>query len=343
MSMNEKYMQRCFALANLGLGKALSNPMVGAVLVYENQIIGEGYHQEYGQAHAEVNCINNVKEAFTNLIAEATLYINLEPCFHFGKTPPCVDLILQKGIRKVVIAMEDPNPLVAGKSIEKLRAAGVEVITDVCKQEAMELNKRFICFHQKKRPYVILKYAVSKEGYFCRKDKQPQWLSSADTNRLVHQWRSDEMAILVGKNTVLIDHPLLTVRHIDGQNPIRIILDSHLNLNLDEKVFNSDVQVIIANQLKEETVNHLQYIQVNSIDNLLEKLQKFYISSILVEGGITTIEAFLKTNKVDEIRFIQTDTSIVDGINAPYFEFEIEEILQVATDKIYIYRNKKSI
>lgn len=343
MNMNEKYMQRCFNLARLGLGKTKSNPLVGAVLVHDEIIIGEGYHQEYGKAHAEVNCINSVKEENQQLIASSTLYINLEPCFHFGKTPPCVDLILKYGIKKVVIAMQDPNPLVAGKSTEKLRQAGVEVIDQVCKKEAEELNKHFVCFHQKKRPYIILKYAISREGYFCRTDKQPQWLSTEFTNRLVHQWRSDEMAILVGKNTVLYDHPALTVRHVQGQNPLRIILDNSLSLDIREPVFNDDVMVIIANNLEEKVVGHLHYLKISSIDNLLTRLYELAISSIIVEGGLEVIHSFFKTNKVDEVRLIQTATSISAGLVAPPFDFELDEMLQISTDKIMIYRNKKSL
>ena len=230
---NEQYMRRCIELAHMGFGATVPNPMVGAVIVHQGKIIGEGYHCKYGEAHAEVNAVNSVEDK--SLLSESTLYINLEPCTHFGKTPPCCDLIMQSHIPRVVIANVDPNPLVKGKGIEKLKNAGIEVTTDVLKAEGEELNKRFFSYYKKSRPYIILKWAQTGDGFMdiVRHPSQhlkPVWITTEEARILVHKWRSEEQAILVGTNTVFLDNPKLNVREWTGKDPIRILVDRTLRL-----------------------------------------------------------------------------------------------------------------
>ncbi len=223
-------MQRCLGLAKLGAGHVAPNPMVGAVLVYNDRIIGEGYHQQYGKAHAEVNCINSVKEDDIQLIEKSTLYVSLEPCAHYGKTPPCADLIIAKKIPTVVIACRDTYEEVNGRGIDKLKAANVNVIVGVLEKDAIELNKRFFTFYTKHRPYIILKWAQSNDGKIANADHSRVFISNEESNRLVHKWRSEEAAILVGTNTALYDDPELTTRLWTGNNPIRLVIDMEVKL-----------------------------------------------------------------------------------------------------------------
>lgn len=336
-------MQRCFDLAIKGLGKTKLNPMVGAVLVFEDRIIGEGFHELYGEAHAEVNCLKNVAKSDENLVSKSTLYVSLEPCSHYGKTAPCANLIIEKKIPKVVVACLDPNPLVAGKGISLLQAAGIEVLVGVLSAEAEEMNKRFFVNQLKKRPYIILKYALSANHFFCRADKQQQWLSSVASKQLVHQWRSEEMGILVGKNTVLMDDPALTVRLIDGTNPIRIILDSQLQLALSHQVFNANATVIIVNQLQSKKEQHLIYCKANTLKELLHELYVLGISSVLVEGGLEVIQSFIDLNVYDEVREIRSISIIKEGIEAPIIPFKYSSKKEVATDTLFIYRNREAL
>jgi|688.fasta_scaffold65920_3 diaminohydroxyphosphoribosylaminopyrimidine deaminase/5-amino-6-(5-phosphoribosylamino)uracil reductase len=336
-------MHRCLELALLGKGKTKTNPLVGAVLVYNDEIIGEGYHQKYGEAHAEVNCINSVSDQNIQNIKDATIYINLEPCFHFGKTPPCVDLILKHEIKKVMIALQDPNPQVAGQSIEKLKSAGVEVLQDILKPEAIKLNKRFIVFQKYNRPYIILKYAISKNGYFSRKDKQQAWLSSAETSNVTHAWRAEEDAILVGKNTVIFDNPKLDVRSISGENPIRVILDSNLELDIHSNVFLDTAPVLLYNKLKNEIYNHIHFIKKETLKEIMHDMYTRNIQSIIIEGGLEVIQSFLKENLYDEIREIQTDTIIEDGEQAPIHTLKPINKIISNTDIIYFYQNLPTI
>ncbi len=336
-------MQRCFDLAIKGLGKTKSNPMVGAVLVYEDRIIGEGYHEIYGEEHAEVNCLKHVALSDQHLIAQATMYVSLEPCSFYGKTPPCSNLIIEHKIPKVVVACLDPNQLVAGKGISLLQDAGIEVILGVLAAEAEELNKRFFVNQIKKRPYIILKYALSANHFFCRADKQQQWLSSSASKRLVHQWRSEEMGILVGKNTVLMDDPALTVRLVEGTNPIRIILDRQLQLALSHQVFNANTTVIIVNQLQSKKDQHLIYCKANTLEELLHELYVLGISSILVEGGLEVIQNFIDLNVYDEVREIRSSSIIEEGLEAPTIPVAYSRREEVGTDTIFIYRNREAL
>jgi riboflavin biosynthesis protein RibD len=290
LNTDEQYMSRCLQLAKQGAGMVAPNPMVGAVLVYEGRIIGEGYHGKYGEAHAEVNCINSVRNTDRHLIEKSILYVSLEPCNHYGKTPPCSELIIEKKIPKVVIGCMDVYKEVAGKGILKLRNAGVEVVTEVLEKECLELNKRFFTFHQKFRPYIILKWAQSVNGKIGCKNERI-FISNEYSNRLVHKWRSEEPAILVGTNTALQDNPSLTVRLWHGKNPVRIIIDKELNLPSTLNVFNPDAKTIIYNFIKNSTEKNLVYIKLeveNFLNQILDSLFEMNIQSLIIEGGSVT-------------------------------------------------------
>lgn len=290
----EQYMQRCLQLAAKGSGQVAPNPMVGAVLVYQNRIIGEGYHKEYGKAHAEVNCLASVKPADRILIPESTLYVSLEPCAHHGKTPPCADLIIREGIKKVVVATRDPFDEVNGKGIEKLQQAGIEVALGICEDAAKEQNKRFFVFHTLHRPYIILKWASSLNGALAAVDKSPVAISSAITNRQVHGWRAEESAILVGANTALIDNPSLTVRWVNGKNPVRLVIDPQLKVPDTHALYSGEPPTLIYNLHKQGRSGNATWIQLNKETSFLEQiLEDGYnrqLLSILVEGGTYTLE-----------------------------------------------------
>lgn len=317
-------MRRCLQLAQQGIGRVAPNPMVGALLVHNDKIIAEGYHANYGGPHAEVNAINKVTDE--SILAESTLYVSLEPCSHFGKTPPCADLIIYKGIKNVVVACTDPNPLVAGKGIERMRNAGINVTTGILENEAIALNRRFVTYQTKKRPYIILKWAQSADGYIDKpriegQSAGPIQVSSLPSHRLVHLWRSHEQAILVGKNTVLNDNPALTVRLVNGKNPLRIVLDSKASLQGDWKIFNTEAPTLVVNQQKEATANQTEWVLIdkskNLLEGLMEELYKRKISSLLVEGGAETLNHFIAAGLWDEARIFTSRTRFSDGVKAP--------------------------
>jgi diaminohydroxyphosphoribosylaminopyrimidine deaminase/5-amino-6-(5-phosphoribosylamino)uracil reductase len=314
-------MSRCIQLARLGVGNVAPNPMVGAVLVYEDKIIGEGYHQKFGEAHAEVNCINSVTHQDKNRIEKSTIYVSLEPCAHYGKTPPCSDLIIQTKIRKVVVGCQDIYKEVAGKGIEKLRNADVEVVSGILENECKELNKRFFTFHQKQRPYIILKWAQSANGKIGSKDSERILISNDYSNRLVHKWRSEEAAILVGTNTVLKDDPSLTTRLWKGNNPIRIVIDKELKIAPSSKTFDEEAETLVFNLSKNSATKNTRFIKLdkeNFIKELLDSLYKNEIQSVLIEGGAKTLQSFIDSGLWDEARIITNETMVVEeGINAP--------------------------
>jgi diaminohydroxyphosphoribosylaminopyrimidine deaminase / 5-amino-6-(5-phosphoribosylamino)uracil reductase len=314
-------MQRCFTLAKLGAGQAAPNPMVGAVLVHEDRIIGEGYHMKYGQAHAEVNCINNVSDADRRLIPSATMYVSLEPCAHFGKTPPCADLIIQNNIPQVIIGCTDSFKEVSGKGIQKLQEAGVRVTTGVLEKQALDLNKRFFAFHSMRRPYIILKWAQSVNGMIAANTAHRTMISNEKTNRLVHKWRSEESSILVGTNTALQDDPSLTNRHWPGKNPIRLVIDNELKLPGHLKIFDGTVQTIVFNKLREEE-GKVSYHKLSKgsdyLQQLLQRLFQLNILSVLVEGGTETLQSFINEELWDEARVItNNELYIEEGVQAP--------------------------
>lgn len=345
MITRELYMHRCIELAKSGAGYVAPNPMVGSVLVYENRIIGEGYHQHYGQAHAEVNCINSVKEEDKQLISASVLYVSLEPCAHFGKTPPCANLIIRHRIPTVVIGCRDPFIQVAGKGIEKLQNAGIEVITGVLENECKELNKRFFTFHTQQRPYIILKWAQSKNDAIANADSSRVLISNAFTNRLVHKWRSEEAAIMVGTNTALYDNPSLNTRLWSGKNPVRLIVDLNGRLPETLQIFDQKQRTIVFNYVKHEEQNNLFFYKLDNSESFIKELlnacYKLNFQSVLIEGGSKLLQSFIDENEWDEARIIENTRLIIkDGLQAPEL---INQCLtateNIATDIVSYYRN----
>lgn len=341
---DEVYMQRCLELAQLGAGSVAPNPMVGAVIVWNNQIIGEGYHERYGEAHAEVNAIKNVHDK--SILHEATIYVSLEPCAHHGKTPPCADLLLQHRFKRVVIACKDSYHEVAGKGIEKLTKAGIEVAFGVLEKEALVLNKRFFTFHQEKRPYVLLKWAQSKDGFIDKKRTDStahiNWISAPETKTLVHQWRAEEQAILVGRKTIEHDNPSLTVRNVVGKHPIRVILDSHLTLSQEFTVFQDQLPTIVLNLIKTEQTGVISYYKLPDLNpiNILEALYKLNIQSVMIEGGTKTLSSFIDANLWDEARIIEGNTLFTEGLKAPVISSLPSKTYTFSKDKIFHYFRK---
>lgn len=344
MNLDEVYMRSCFELAVLGLGKVQPNPMVAAVIVHNNRIIGEGYHQEYGKAHAEVNAIQQVLDTYpnaSNLLKESTLYVNLEPCAHFGKTPPCADLIIKQGIPKVVISNIDPFGSVNGKGVERLKNAGVEVKTDVLKEEGYALNKRFFTYHTLQRPYVILKWAESKDGYISIAENTRSNISGAEAKKMNHKWRSEEQAILVGTKTVLVDNPILTVREWVGRNPVRVIIDKDLKLTKDYHIFNADSKTIIFNNHKTELDGNVQYVQIDFYglvpQFILFQLYLMEIQSLIIEGGAYTINEFMQFGLWDEARVFKSKELLQTGVKAPISEGRLNSVTDLGDDELFIY------
>lgn len=332
----EVYMQRALQLAEKGKGAVSPNPLVGCVIVAQDRIIGEGYHQKYGEVHAEVNALKNISEEDKHLLKEATVYVTLEPCSHFGKTPPCADALIKAQVKKVVVATLDPNPLVAqndaGRGTQKLRNAGIEVVVGMCEQQAKYQNRRFLTAFLKKRPYIILKWAQTQDGFIARKDGTSKWISNAVSRKLVHKWRSEEDGILVGKNTVLQDNPKLNVREWTGKNPTRIILagNGFEQLNSSFSVFDDSVQTFFytysdnPNQEKTTFVN--KFLQTNLIElkqpnfwqQLFEDLHRKNIHSVFVEGGSKILHSLIENGFYDEIRrFTAPNVFFKEGFEAP--------------------------
>ena len=339
---SEMYMQRCIQLAQLGEGMVAPNPMVGSLLVYNDRIIGEGYHQHYGQPHAEVNCINSVKEEDKQFISQSTLYVSLEPCAHFGKTPPCADLIIKHKIPKVIVGCRDPFKEVDGKGIEKLIAAGIDVTLGVLEQECKALNKRFFTFHTKQRPYIILKWAETANHFIGSNTSERLLISNETTNRLVHKWRSEEAAILVGTNTALLDNPSLSNRLWTGKQPIRLIIDKELKLSKSLNLFDKRQATIIFNHIKQQEEENLIYYQLDRNNELLQQIMeacyKLNIQSILVEGGSKTLQSFINNNLWDEARVITNKKlSIANGVPAPMlYNATIKETMMIGEDEITV-------
>ena len=341
---HEQYIKRCLEIAKFGIGTTRPNPSVGAVVVADNEIIGEGFTSPYGGNHAEVNAINSVKD--TSLLNSATIYVTLEPCSHFGKTPPCSDLIIKKGIKKVVIGCVDSNNLVAGKGIERLKNAGCDVIVGVLENECKEHHKRFFTYHTKKRPYIILKWAVTKDGFVApktREQQSPVWITNKESRQLVHKWRSEEHAILVGTNTVMEDNPSLNVRDWKGENPIRIVIDKSLKISKDLKVYDKSVKTIFINEHKSLNDQNLIFEQVNFqiplAKQLCDVLFKHNIQSIIIEGGSQTLQTFINENLWDEARVFEGDLDFIDGVKAPVFTFKHSTESNIKKDVLKIYRN----
>jgi len=331
------FMQRALDLAELGKGAVRPNPLVGCVLVHEGKIIGEGYHKQYGGPHAEVHAITSVTEL--NLLSAATAYVSLEPCSHYGKTPPCANLLIQKGIKSVVVATLDPNPLVAGKGVKLLQEAGISVQVGLLEQEARWQNRRFFCQQEKKRPYVILKWAQTQDGFIARENFDSKWISCAQSRQLVHQWRAEEQAILVGKNTALHDNPRLNVRDWTGSDPIRVVLDSKSELPVDLHLFDQEIPTLCYNLLKSEKLPNLEWVQLPQLspEALLADLHTRQIQSVLIEGGRQTLAQFLAAGLWDEARVFTAPIEFERGIAAPKLTQTPAESHAIEEDQLDIY------
>lgn len=321
---DEHFMRRALQLAGLGGAFVAPNPKVGAVIVCDGKIIGEGYHQKYGEAHAEINAINSVQNK--ELIPTSTIYVTLEPCSHYGKTPPCADAIVKLKFKRVVIGCIDSFSEVSGRGIERIRKAGITVTVGVLEKEARLINKRFFTFHEKKRPYVILKWAQTQDGYLDRlpenRQKGVNWITQPETKILVHKWRSEEQVILVGANTIINDNPSLTVREINGKNPIRVILDPDNIISTQSVIFQDNVKTFIFNNSPRKTEflgNHIEFITIQdfSIPSILKELYNLGFLSIFVEGGAFTLNKFIEANCWDEARVLKGNTNFEHGIPAP--------------------------
>lgn len=341
--MNEAlYMRRCLELALKGKGHAAPNPMVGAVLVHNERVIGEGWHEQYGQAHAEVNCFESVADADKHLIPESTMYVSLEPCAHHGKTPPCANRIVTEGVKTVVICNVDPFAKVSGKGIDILKASGAKVTTGVLEKEGLWLNRRFFCFHEQQRPYIILKWAQTANGFFAPLNRTRYQISNVHSKQLLHKWRTEEGAIMVGFNTALNDDPHLTAREWKGKQPVRIVIDEKLELPALLKVFDNEADTWIINNIEEKQKDNLKYVQVDfSSDILPQLLQKLYdanITSLIVEGGVYLLESFIANGLWDEARIFTAGVQMEDGLKAPLLPHASKALsVNIAGDELDVY------
>ncbi|MGM0636314.1 MAG: bifunctional diaminohydroxyphosphoribosylaminopyrimidine deaminase/5-amino-6-(5-phosphoribosylamino)uracil reductase RibD [Bacteroidota bacterium] len=353
MNKNEQYISRCIQLAKNGLGTTYPNPLVGSVVVYQDKIIGEGWHHQSGENHAEVNAIQSVKDK--SLLKKSTLYVSLEPCSHFGKTPPCSDLIISMNIKKVVVGMVDPFEKVAGKGIKKLIDAGCEVVVGVLEEKCQQLNKRFLCFYQKKRPYIILKWAESIDGFLSpfvfpekNKNNAPVWITNSHSKQLVHRWRSQENSILIGSNTAIADNAKLNTRLWKGASPTRIIIDQKLSVPTTHFVHDQSVKTIFITDKKTHSDriienDHLKIERINFNDNLPKQICNILynnsIQSVIIEGGRQTLQAFIDYNTWDEARIFTGDKIFKQGTKAPKINKNIHHQNKILTDQLKLIYN----
>lgn len=346
MEINEKYLRRCIELAKNGLGRTYPNPLVGSVVVWNDQIIGEGWHQQAGKAHAEVNAIRSVKDS--SLLKEATIYVNLEPCSHYGKTPPCVDLIIENQIKNVVIGTVDPNPKVSGTGVKKLMQHCENVHVGILTDECEELNKRFFTFQRAKRPYVILKWAQTKDGFIAPKTQEigkPFWITNVYSKQLVHKWRSEEQGILVGTNTALKDNPSLNTRLWEGKNPVRILIDRNLKtLHKDLNLLDKQIKTIIFCENPEESEENLIFegidFQKDIPEQILARLYEHDLQSVIIEGGQKTLQSFINAGLWDEARVFTGNKYLSEGIAAPKLKAIPKKTLELQDDILqYYYRD----
>lgn len=344
MDKHEVFMQRCLDLAIKAIGHVAPNPMVGSVIVHDGRIIGEGYHQKFGHPHAEVNAVNSVSPELKSVLSLSTLYVSLEPCSHHGKTPPCADMIIHHKMPRVVIGSNDPNPKVAGKGIQKLRDAGVEVITGVLKNECDFLNRRFLTYYLQHRPYIILKWAESSDGFMAPEEPGQFWLTNDYSKKLVHQWRGEEQAILVGKRTVEIDDPELTVRLAVGKNPTRVIIDRNLSIPSSKKVFFPNAPVLVYNELNQTSDGRLHFEKIDFgnevLPQVLHSLYQKNIQSIIVEGGPYTLQQFIDQNLWDEARIFTAPVVMGSGRKSPSVYGLIEDEQNIAGDRLRFIFNR---
>ncbi|WP_375580779.1 bifunctional diaminohydroxyphosphoribosylaminopyrimidine deaminase/5-amino-6-(5-phosphoribosylamino)uracil reductase RibD [Marivirga tractuosa] len=346
---DELFMQRALQLAGFGKASVSPNPMVGCVIVLDGKIIGEGWHQKAGEPHAEVLAIRSVKN--DDLLKFATAYVTLEPCAHYGKTPPCAELLVEKQLKRVVIGAVDPNPLVAGKGIKILKKAGIEVETAVLEKECLALNRAFFTFMQNKRPYIILKWAQTSDGFIARENFESKWISNPLSRQLVHKWRTEIDTILIGKNTAQYDNPQLTAREWSGKNPIRLVIDHQLALSEDLKIFDGEQKTILFHSKDQkwemQGVESIQLKQDNFLQEMMNYLHQEKIQSVLVEGGSKTIQSFIDAGLWDEARIFTSPVSFEQGIKAAELkdhQLVCQENIQEnkQTDVLSIYYNTTS-
>lgn len=333
MKIHEKYIKRCIQLAKNGLPAAMPNPSVGAVIVFENTIIGEGYTSAYGGNHAEVNAILSVKNK--ELLSKSTIYVSLEPCSHFGKTPPCSDLIINYKIPNVVIGTVDSNSKVAGQGIKKLMEAGAHVTVGILEDECRASNKRFFTFHEKKRPYIILKWAESEDGFIApssKKEQKPVWITNKYSRQLVHKWRSEEAAILVGTQTVVDDNPKLDVRDWAGKNPTRIVLDKNNRIPKESYIFDNRQKTVL---ISDSILNFSENVAPQVVHFLFEN----NLQSVIIEGGRQTLQTFIDANLWDEARVFRGTTLFSSGTKAPIITGKIVSKNTIERDELLIYLN----
>ncbi len=347
MNLQETYMMRCLELARGGIGNVAPNPMVGCVIVHNDKIIAEGFHKQYGGAHAEVEAINTIENK--QVLKEATLYVNLEPCSHHGKTPPCADLIIKYKIPHVIIGTLDTNSKVAGQGIKKLIEAGVDVNCGVLEEECRSLNKRFFTFHEEKRPYVILKWAQSIDGYIDinRKigdGKAPIKISNAEASNLVHQWRSEEQAIMVGTNTALLDNPQLTVRNVKGKNPLRVVIDKEGKIPSTHYLVSDNEPTLLFTYSTDKTDKNKEFVSLRNADNIIEEILTTLfergIQSVIIEGGSKLLNSFIEKDLWDEARVIIGQQKIENGIKAPLLKQQPISEENLNGDTILYYTNQ---
>ncbi|MFP7657604.1 bifunctional diaminohydroxyphosphoribosylaminopyrimidine deaminase/5-amino-6-(5-phosphoribosylamino)uracil reductase RibD [Chryseobacterium proteolyticum] len=338
---DELYIRRCIELAQKALGRTYPNPLVGSVIVHSGEIIGEGYHHKAGEPHAEINAINSVINK--DLIPESTIYVSLEPCAHYGKTPPCALKIKELVFKKVVIGAMDSHDKVNGKGKKIIQDAGIEVVSGILEKESVELNKRFFTYHEKKRPYIILKWAESKDG-FLDKDFKPTSISNSLVNQFVHQLRADEHAILVGTQTALNDNPGLTVRNVEGVNPVRILIDLNLKVPDNFKIFNKEAKTLVLNSIKEGNEENIHWIKIRKddfISDLMDILYQEQIQSVIIEGGRFTLQQFIDANLWDEAIVIKNENLILEkGTQAPEFHSEPFKIETVRDNTIAFHTSR---
>lgn len=336
-------MHRCLQLAGQGRGYVSPNPMVGCVIVHNGLIIGQGYHRQLGGPHAEVNALLSVENEL--LLPESTLYVNLEPCSHYGKTPPCAALIISKGIQKVVVAAADPNPLVAGNGIKKLKDAGIEVLTGILETESLALNARFYVFHQQKRPYIILKWAQSADGFLDKirelgDGQKPEWITNEYCRMLVHKWRTEEDAFLIGTYTALLDDPRLTARLWHGRQALRIAIDYNKTLPGTLKIFDKEAPTLLfGNQMRNDVDFEMIDVDNDVASQICSKLFDRNIQSLVVEGGRRTLDLFIESGLWDEARIFTGPALFNSGIPAPIFSQKADEITQYGNTLLSIYKN----
>ena len=340
--VHKRYMKRALELAKLGAGSVSPNPLVGCVIVHDDRIIGEGWHKKYGGPHAEVNAIASVGDK--SLLPSSTLYVNLEPCSHTGKTPPCADLLIQHQVKKVVVSNLDSNPLVAGSGIKRLRDAGIEVITDVLLEEGYSLNRRFFTYMENRRPYLILKWAQTADGFIARSNEGPRWISGEYSRQRVHKWRTEEDAVLVGSGTAVHDNPRLNVRNWTGRDPVRVVIDRHLSVPRQHHVFDGTQRTICFNLAKDESQSNLQFIKLqadNFVESVINSLYALKIQSVVVEGGRQVLDLFIHSGLWDEARIFISPQTFGEGIPAPDISGHLRLQEKLDNDWLKIYGPSK--